>query len=199
MKHFISRELFAYWDRLRGARTAPERGDIDPAAIRSILADTFVLEVTGGLGDRDFPIRLAGTRLDALALRPLKGSSFLSLFGASQHDTVSGLLDIVLDDQAAVVAGLRGQSQGGGPEIDLELLVLPLRHHAKTHARLLGALAPHCVPSWLGLRPVEDLTLVSFRNISNPAQRILSAGRSAIPSTRSPLRHSRFTVHQGGR
>ncbi|HEX4766964.1 MAG TPA: PAS domain-containing protein [Lichenihabitans sp.] len=198
MKHFICRELFAYWDRLRGARAAPERGDIDPAAIRSLLADTFVLEVTGGFGERDFPIRLAGTRLDALALRPLKGSSFLSLFGRDQHDAVAGLIDIVLDDQAAVVAGLRGRPEGGGAEIDLELLILPLRHHAKTHARLLGALAPHCIPSWLGLRPLEDLTLVSFRNIASPSSRVLSPGRRSSPPA-GPVRYNRFTVHQGGR
>ena len=30
---------------MRGARSAPERSEIDPAAIRGVLGDTFILEV----------------------------------------------------------------------------------------------------------------------------------------------------------
>ena len=36
MKHASIRELFAYWNLRRGARRAPDRGDIDPAVIRSV-------------------------------------------------------------------------------------------------------------------------------------------------------------------
>ena len=45
MKHPTSRMLFSYWDGLRGARAARERGEIEPGEIRHILADTFVLEI----------------------------------------------------------------------------------------------------------------------------------------------------------
>ena len=51
MKLAASGELFAYWNALRGARSAPERNDVDPGAIRGILADTFVLEFDE---ERDF-------------------------------------------------------------------------------------------------------------------------------------------------
>ena len=44
MKHPSNRELFEYWNERRGTRLAPERADIDPAAIRKVLGDTFVLE-----------------------------------------------------------------------------------------------------------------------------------------------------------
>ena len=47
MKHATSRMLFAYWDALRGERSSPERGAINPGAIRHILADTFILEISG--------------------------------------------------------------------------------------------------------------------------------------------------------
>src|SRR3954454_9451040 len=43
MKHASIRELFAYWNLRRGARLAPDRSDIDPAVIRGVLADTFIL------------------------------------------------------------------------------------------------------------------------------------------------------------
>ena len=43
MKHQSTRALFDYWNKKRGTRPAPERGDIDPAEIRNALSDTFML------------------------------------------------------------------------------------------------------------------------------------------------------------
>ena len=71
MKLAASRELFAYWNALRGARSAPERDDVDPGAIRGVLADTFILEFDPAAG---FPLRVVGTRTNALFLRELRGS-----------------------------------------------------------------------------------------------------------------------------
>ncbi len=45
MKHAASRALHAYWDRLRGTRAAPDRADLDPGAIRSLLGDVYLLEL----------------------------------------------------------------------------------------------------------------------------------------------------------
>ena len=47
MKHPSNRELFNYWNERRGERLAPERADIEPAAIRQVLGDTFVIEMSG--------------------------------------------------------------------------------------------------------------------------------------------------------
>src|SRR3954471_5022016 len=69
MKHPSNRELFEYWNLRRGERLPPERSDIDPGAIRKILGDTFVLEMSG-INNPVF--RLAGTRLCALFARELK-------------------------------------------------------------------------------------------------------------------------------
>ena len=44
MRQAANRELFAYWRRLKGERSAPERNDVDPGAIRAILSDVFILE-----------------------------------------------------------------------------------------------------------------------------------------------------------
>jgi hypothetical protein len=54
MRQPVTRELFAYWDRLRKGRAAPERAGIDPAAIRNAPADTFLLEIDSACL---FPIR----------------------------------------------------------------------------------------------------------------------------------------------
>src|SRR6188474_1899724 len=72
MKHPSNRELFDYWNERRGERLAPERADIEPSAIRHILGDTFVLEVSG---IESHLFRIAGTRLCALFGRELKSES----------------------------------------------------------------------------------------------------------------------------
>jgi hypothetical protein len=81
MRHAATRELFSYWTRLRGERVVPERSDIDPAAIRGILADTFILAVDPA---REFPLPLSGTRFNAFFGGATKVRSFCELWPRSQ-------------------------------------------------------------------------------------------------------------------
>ena len=69
--------LFQYWNRLRAGRPAPKRTEIEPADIKTLLADTFILE-RDTRGEAVF--RLAGTRLCASYGRELKGFAFASLW-----------------------------------------------------------------------------------------------------------------------
>ena len=50
MKQASSRELFGYWTARRGTRRAPERGEIEPSAIRRALGDVFILEFDRSAG-----------------------------------------------------------------------------------------------------------------------------------------------------
>lgn len=199
MKHPVTLELHAYWNEIRQGRAAPERGDIDPAAIRSILADTFMLDVETRptQAHPDYVFRLSGTRLNAMFLRELKGLPFLDLWSVLDRAALRDVVTSVLDDRTAMVAGVRA-SPKNRTSVDLELLLLPLRHHGKTHARMLGSLAPAWTASWLGLLPVEPLTLTSFRHVveSLPACAIPAAVRPPGPG---PVRRGRFVVLDGGR
>ncbi|MDU6673769.1 MAG: PAS domain-containing protein, partial [Bradyrhizobium sp.] len=56
MKHPSNREFFAYWNDRRGHAKAPERGDFEPAAVRELLGDSFVLTCDA---DSGFPFRMA--------------------------------------------------------------------------------------------------------------------------------------------
>ncbi|MBE0702443.1 MAG: PAS domain-containing protein, partial [Afipia sp.] len=47
MKQNGSIQLFQYWNRLRNGRPAPKRTEIEPSDIKSLLADTFILEKDG--------------------------------------------------------------------------------------------------------------------------------------------------------
>src|SRR5512146_2629747 len=44
MKHATTRELYDYWNRVRGGERAPLRSAIEPSDIRRILGEMFILE-----------------------------------------------------------------------------------------------------------------------------------------------------------
>lgn len=197
MKQAATRELYGYWARLRGSRSAPERADIDPAAIRSVLSDTFILEADCHAPEPGFPVRLSGTRLNALFLDELKSRPFVSMWASDAQSSVRRLLAAVLDYAEPVVAGVRTGPSGHRP-IDLEMILLPLRHQGRTHARVLGSIAPIEIPSWLGLLPVQPLTLSSMRLLGDET---LGKGETLEQSTSAPppRRYGNLVVHQGGR
>jgi hypothetical protein len=110
MKHPSTRELFDYWNDRRGRRIAPARADIEPEAIRRVLADTFILS---GDPRRGHTFRIAGTRVCALFGRRLKGEAFLDVWSAASRDEIRTLLAIVTDESVGVVASATGMSAAG--------------------------------------------------------------------------------------
>jgi hypothetical protein len=164
MKHSSIRELFEYWNERRGLRPAPERGDIEPGAIRRILADTFMLAFNERAAH---PFRIAGTRVCAAFGRELKGEGFVDLWAAENQDLIRDILAIVAQETIGVVLSARGQSVankvGPGGTLDFEVIILPLSHRGRTDARAVGALAPVETPYWLGTSALGPLTLGTHR------------------------------------
>ena len=112
MRLAISRELYAYWDALRAGRSAPERNDIEPGAIRGVLADTFVLDFDPQSG---FPFRIAGSRANALFGTELRGLSFLELWREGDRQTIKAVLQRVANDAEPTV--LRAEARPPGISI----------------------------------------------------------------------------------
>ena len=213
MKHATSRILFAYWDTLRGERAAPERGDIEPGAIRQIIADTFILGVEPG---HPATFRLAGTRCSALFGSELKGLAFARLWRDRDRADVEAAVEAVVSEACGIVLGATASSDLGH-DLALELVLLPLRHRGRTHARVLGCLSPVSVPTWIGLAPLSRFETRSLR--------VLDAKRETpIPMPVGPIpispdlaalelatldlaaldmtaldRRRNFVVHEGGR
>jgi hypothetical protein len=182
MKNPSTRLVFDYWDTLRGERSAPERGEIEPGALRHALADTFVLE-----NEPIGPVfRLAGTRLCALFDRELRGRAFAALWpDVEAQGDMRRLVQTVMDETAGAVAGLTAQTQNGAT-VHLELLLLPLRYRGRTHARILGALSPALSPEWLGLDTLDSMRMISLRMIW-PDARTLRPAEAATQDKRPKL------------
>ena len=189
MRQQATRELYSYWNAIRRERAAPDRAELDPASIRTILSDTFMIEAEG---DSAFPLRLTGARLNSLWLDETKGRSFVDLWG-EDGASVAAVLWTVMDGAVPVVIGASAAPQGR-PAAELELLLLPLRHHGRTHARILGAIACAHHPEWLGLIPVERFTLRSMRIMSTSNARVdlpLVRRSASAPERRAARAHLR--------
>jgi hypothetical protein len=194
MKTASSRRLFDYWNQRRGSRAAPERGDLEPGAIRQLLADTFVLALDPPAGH---PLRLAGTRMCALFCRELRGEPFQCLWNEASRPQIRELISIVTEEASPAVGGVCARPSGDYPAADLELLLLPLYHRGVRNARMLGMLAPIGVPFWLGTSPVAGLSLGALRHLGTGAMArvappVLAAGRPGR------VRNG-FLVYDGGR
>jgi hypothetical protein len=193
MKHPSNRDLFAHWNAQRGEGLAPARGDIDPAAIRQALGDTFVLAANPAAGH---PFRLAGTRLCALVGRELKNESFLQLWEKSAQVSLRELIAVVLEEKVGVVASVTAAVEADPVlAVNLELLLLPLQHETKSEARVLGGMAPMAAPYWLGVKRVGPLRLGMFRHVG-PSVDVTDAP-SVVPAP-GRIRYG-WTVYEGGR
>jgi hypothetical protein len=163
MRQAATRQLFDYWNRLRGERGAPERSEIELAAISGLLADTFLLDVD--LAHR-FPFLMSGSRVNALFCAEQKNRSFLDLWSLRDVHNVAAVLLTVVDAACPVVASAEARPEGYA-KVELEILLLPLRHNGYAQARILGLVSAISRPTWLGLLPVEQFALGSLRAIDD--------------------------------
>jgi len=161
MKHASTRELYAYWQRLRGRRPAPDRTEIEPSDIRRILGDTFILEA---VSRHEYRFRLAGTRVCALYGRELKGKDFLSFWQGKDREAVATMLAAVSQDAAAAVFGMKGIS-AHERELPCEILLLPVRQKGEGWTRVLGSFLPMNDPYWIGVHPIMSQSISSLRLI----------------------------------
>lgn len=174
MRHDGSMSLFRYWNRLRNGRAAPKRTEIEPAEIKNLLADTFILECD----TRGQPVfRLAGTRLCAIFGRELKGFAFASLWSEKERRVVTRLVNSCLHDKAVVVMTIGGATRTGR-ENSFELIVLPL-DGGPNHARALGSMIALERPFWLGADPVVTCWVDAIR-IVDPSREAASARLPAV-------------------
>ena len=216
MQKTSTRTLYEYWNTIRGARSAPERKDIDPTKIRESLANTFILELDEREG---FSFRLAGSHLCTSYCRELKGRSFSNLWHERDTDAIETLVRAVTEDHAVALVTFQGTT-AIHTKVSFETILMPLRHNGSTHTRLLGAMTALEEPYWLGVQPIMEqritgLRLIwpdeieyqdSVREFSSKAVNEVEFSGSAMPTGtpstvygRSARRYAHLAVIDGGR
>lgn len=206
MKHKTTRDLFDYWQRIRAGRPAPDRSEIEPADIRTMLGDTFILEV---LSRKEYRFRLAGTRVCAAYGREMKGKEFLSFWQGKDREAIATLLAAITDDAAAAVVGVNGTS-AHGRELAMECLLLPVAQAGQGVSRVLGSLVPMADPYWIGIHPIMEQSISSLRliwpderptqiqrPIGLPPSDIFQGGNEVARTFRRRVGH--LTVYDGGK
>jgi hypothetical protein len=176
MKQNGSIQLFHYWNRLRNGRPAPKRTEIEPSDIKTLLADTFILE-KDARGEAVF--RLAGTRLCAIYGRELKGFSFTSLWKEKDQRLMARLAWSAFENKSVVVANFAGVTRNGR-STTFELLILPLDFGAD-QARSMGILTAAERPFWLGVDPIVEARIESVRVVDADREPVFLKNRPSIP------------------
>ncbi len=204
MKQQQTRDLFVYWQELFAEFGIPERSQIEPAAIRRFLGDTFILERNA---EKELAYRLAGTRLCAAFATELKGAKFITPWQSDEKRTVSNVLDSVGKDDIVAVFGCVARSEKGRT-VSMETLVLPLLHNKKKHQRLLGITTPLTRPYWLGVDPIISRSVTSLRIIDPEQSMDHFKSRFSTKSKEAPIaairnldgkRVRHLTVMEGGK
>jgi len=183
MKHPSNREFFAYWDDKRGGARAPDRSEIEPAAVRELLGDIFVLSYDAAAG---YPFRVAGTRVCALLGRDLKDQGFSTLFAPEARREIDDIIAVVAEEMLTAVAGITATAQDGSPA-HLELLLLPFNARAHSPLSLTGLLAPF--ESQHGL--LKDFKLTSWRYLGHQPEKFVPRALRKLAVARG------FMVYEG--
>jgi hypothetical protein len=175
MKQDGSIALFHYWNRLRRGRPAPKRTEIEPADIKTLLADTFILERDTR---NEAVFRLAGTRLCGIYGRELRGFSFPSLWLEKDQRLVARLVHGVFEANNVVVITFEGVSRNGRAN-PFEMIILPL-DGGVDNQRCLGAVSAALRPFWLGADPIVEAQIDSVRVVDPDREPIFLKNRPAI-------------------
>lgn len=195
MKHRNSHLLVGYWSRLRKGRAAPDQSDIDPRAIKRMLASVFILDAA----DAARPLyRLAGTQLYERYGSELKGSQFLHHWDGTSRSAVAQLLRQSLAlGQPVCLTGM-GSIQGGGA-VEIEILLAPLSFGDHAPTRFIGLVQLAGDGIQLGGRPIIAQRLAGaemIREDDNGSDNIQIPPMPPRESTRGDARapHLRLVV-----
>jgi hypothetical protein len=204
MKQRSLETLYSYWNQVRAGRLAPQRLEIEPSRIASILSETFMLE---RIDASTYLFRLAGTRLCDLFGSELRGKNFLEGWSEADRLVLERLLATLSEHGAVAVLDIEG-SRDGRRRLDLEAMLLPLLHGGNRISRIIGVMSAATDPHWLAEEPLRSRHLKRHQVVwpdGRPHSVLERAGgRAPFRPLPAGLRlltadRNRFRVLQGGR
>ena len=135
-----SRDLLRYWNATRKDLDLPRRADIDPRGIAGMLSRTFILEqIAPGLAR----FRVAGTQLAELLGMDVRGMPLSAMVLPDARDELAHNLQKVFEMPGILRATLVSPGAFRRPELEAELLILPLRDERGDVTRAIGCLVSH--------------------------------------------------------
>ncbi|WEJ11322.1 PAS domain-containing protein [Sinorhizobium prairiense] len=114
-------ELFQYWNEVRGDRDLPRRDEIQPADIRSLLPNIFILQAEA---DGGIHFRLAGTHICGLFGDELRHRQFSALWLGGQQEEAAGIAVEVVKRCTPMLLTASGAT-ATGDRLDVEVLLTP--------------------------------------------------------------------------
>jgi hypothetical protein len=197
--------LYAYWNTIRANRIAPQRLEVEPSRISSVLPETFMLE---RIAPTAYRYRLAGTRLCEVFGTELRDTDMLEGWSALDRAALVRSLASTCAQGAVTLFVAEATSQTSR-RVQLEAVLLPLTHGEQI-TRVIGAMAPMQSPHWLGHEPLVHKQLVRHETIwpdGRPHALVQRAGSKAAlhpPGVNASPRAAldprrRFRVLDGGR
>lgn len=196
--------LYEYWDAVRAGRLAPRRLEIEPSAIATLLADTFMLERLAGDA---LQFRLAGTRICLAYGRELRGEDFLAAFADADRAVLRRDLAKVLE-HGAIMKIAKLAVADTRLVCEMETILLPLVHAGNSIGRVLGASLPVERPAWLGHHEIKRLKLITHEVVwpDGRPYAVVAAASEPIPFRDTPKvvrivrsENRTFRVLPGGR
>jgi hypothetical protein len=184
MRHAVSNEIYTYWRGLKKDGCPPERSAVEPGAIRGVLADTFVLDFDP---TRGFPLRICGSKINAVFLKELRGTPFLQIWRQADRFWIESILEATADEEAPYVL-LADAGPAGLAPVEIEVTLLPLRHQGATHARMLGSLSAGAGSDWLGLIGSRPAALKAYRVLESDTPEPRPATLGFLGRTRAAWR-----------
>ena len=134
MKHKNSHLLVGYWSRLRKGRDVPDQTDIDPRAVKRMLAYTFILDAESSARPT---YRLAGTALCERFGMELKDTNFLSHWETQSGVAPASLLKQALRLKQPVCLSSIAVTADNGM-VELEILLAPISFNGGEPTRFIG-------------------------------------------------------------
>ncbi|MEO0750305.1 MAG: PAS domain-containing protein [Pseudomonadota bacterium] len=132
-----SRALLRYWNATRRDLELPRRSDIDPRGIAGMLSKAFILEqIAPGVAR----FRVAGTQLSDLLGMDVRGMPLSAILLPDAREALAASLEELFDMPGILRAALVSPSGFRRPELEAELLILPLRDERGEVNRAIGCL-----------------------------------------------------------
>ena len=127
--HSSLRDLYDYWNRRRGTRQMPARGDLDPIDLKAVLPLLMLVDVVSD--ERRYVYRLVGTREVEMRGTDPTGKAVKDAFYAESAEESAWYLDQVVRTREPVL--YRGTYQPLSTRTQREdVLFLPLSQDGKT-------------------------------------------------------------------